>query len=167
MTTGTRERHLCDRRPLLVRPASTAEDKAVAVGVLDRHAPVVPIRVSRLDLPSPGLARLSHERLRDRTVEVEDEQILLCRIRTHLLVFDEFEVPTGLPPTHHQQRMLAVAGRHRPPEDVQAEALSPKALGDSKIAARSRYPDVSSRRDGEARVVIEGHIAAYRREGAR
>jgi hypothetical protein len=118
-------------------PASGAKDKPVAVRVLDRPSPGIPIGVSRLDKFAACANQPSDQGLVYRFVEVDDQQVFRRRARRHRRLTDEFNMPTRSNPTNHQQVRLGAVLVSSPPQNIETEPIDPELFGHSKISARA------------------------------
>ena len=50
---------------------------------------------------------------------------------------DELEMPCGIWPSDHQQRMSALCGSIGPEQDLKAQAVDPESFGRPQVAART------------------------------
>lgn len=126
-------------------PTAAGQDETVPVGVRDRDAAAVPVRITRGDQGAASSNQAADDACIDVSIEVEHEQVFLgwrgwCFA---VRVTDELQMPGSTWPSGHQQRMSAFRGRARPEQDVKAQAIDPEPLGSVEIAAGTRDAQVA------------------------
>ena len=122
-----------------------AQDEAVAVGVGDGDAPLLPVGVASCDSGAPGLGQAIEEVGLGGSAEVEHQQVLLsgCWWGGALQVGEQLEVPAGAGPADHHQVALVTAVGWSTPEHVQAQTVDPELLGGRQVAARASYAQMT------------------------
>ena len=93
----------------------------------------------------------------DFAVEAEHEQIFLswrggCFTAR---IADELEMPHGIRPSGHQQRMPALRGSIGLEQDLKTQAVDPEPLGRPRVAARTCATQVACRQRFHSSIIAE------------
>jgi hypothetical protein len=129
------------------RPGTAGQDQPVPVWVHDRDAAVIPVWIAGGDLGAARGHQAADNARLYLAIEVEHQQIFLGRRGWCFTarIADEFEVPCGIWPPDHQQRMSAFCGATGPEQDLKAQAVDPEPLGRPQVVARPCDTQVACR----------------------
>ena len=108
---------------------------------------MIPVGIAGGDPGAAGIDQAADNARIDLATDIKHQQIFLGRRgwRFTARIADELEMPCGIWPSGHQQRMTAFSRSAGPEQNVEAQAVNPEPLRCLQVMARARDTQVTCR----------------------